>query len=93
VSGPRRRGKQRGGGRPDPARTIDLWRPVPELAPPEPIRPAVDPGAVVRSLGTPPLPGQGAVADHYIAAVVERAAGLATALAAAGGLLADADDD
>ncbi|MEY2568894.1 MAG: hypothetical protein QOE35_3423 [Actinomycetota bacterium] len=67
---------------------IDLWRPVPELDAPEPIRPASDPTALLRSLGDPPLQGQGAVAEHYVAAVVERAAGVATALAAAAGLLA-----
>ena len=81
----RRRGK--------PAKPIELWRPVPALPEPEPITPADDPTAVLRSLGDPPLPGQGAVAGHYMAAVVERAAGLATALAAANGLLADRPDD
>ena len=39
------------------------------------------PTALLRSLGDPPLQGQGAAAEHYLAAVVERAAGLATALA------------
>jgi hypothetical protein len=70
----------------------DLWRVVPALAVPSPIRPAARPSALLRSLGDPPLQGQGAVAEHYLAAVVERAAGLATALAAAGGLLASDDD-
>jgi len=68
---------------------LDLWRPVPQLAPPEPIAPASDPTALLTSLGEVPLPGQGAVAGHYVAAVVERAAGLATALAAAAGILAE----
>lgn len=84
-SGGRRRGNK---GRPQ-----DLWRPVPALPPPAPIAPASDPTALVRSLGDPPLLGQGAVAEHYLAAVVERASGLATALAAAGGLLATPSDD
>ena len=73
------------------AKRADLWRPVPQLAEPDPIVPAPDPTALLRSLGDPPLHGQGAVAEHYLAAVVERAAGLATALAVAAGLLADAD--
>ena len=50
---------------------------------------------MLRSLGDPPLQGQGQVAEHYLAAVVDRASMLASALAAAGGLL-DAgppDDD
>ncbi len=77
-----------------PVKPIDVWRPVPQLPDPAPITPAADPTAVLRSLGDPPLPGQGAVAQHYLAAVVERAAGLATALAAAAGLLGErtADD-
>lgn len=68
-------------------KVVELWRPVPQLPDPEPIVPAADPTALLRSLGDPPLPGQGAVAQHYLAAVVERAAQLATALAAAAGVL------
>ena len=74
-------------------RTADLWRPVPQLPDPEPIEPATDPAALLRSLGEPPLQGQGVIAEHYLAAVVEQAAGLATALAAASGLLAVAGSD
>ena len=75
---------------------FDVWRsgaaPLPE---PEPIVPLRDPTALLRSLGDPPLQGQSQVAQHYLGAVVERAAGLATALAAAAGLLAQpsSDDD
>ena len=47
----------------------------------------------LRSLGDPPLPDGSVVAGHYVAAVVERAATLATALAASAGLLNDEDDD
>ena len=72
---------------------IDIWRPVPRLPEPEKITPAPDPTAVLRSLGDPPLPGQGQVAEHYLAAVVERAAVVATALAASAGLLAEKDAD
>jgi hypothetical protein len=72
---------------------LDLWRPVPQLPPPAPIVPGTDPAAMLRSLGDPPLPGQGAVAQHYLAAVVERAAGMATALAAAGGVLGERSSD
>jgi hypothetical protein len=79
------------GVRPDHA--VDLWRPVPELALPDPIVPVADPTALLRSLGDPPLQGQAAVAEHYLAAVVERAAGLAAALAASADLLADEDDE
>lgn len=83
----RRSGAKKGGG------TGDLWRAVPAVPPPAPIVPASRPSALVRSLGDPPLQGQGAVAEHYLAAVVERAAGLAAALAAAGGLLGSDDED
>jgi hypothetical protein len=74
-------------------RPSELWRSVPEPPPADEIRPAGDPTALLRSLGPPPLTGQGATAEHYLAAVVGRAAGLAAALAAAGDLLADADPD
>ena len=74
----------------------DLWRPVPPLAEVRPIVPASDPTALLRSLGEPPSPLPGA-AEIAVAQVIDRAAGLATALAAAGGLLAmpgdEPDDD
>jgi hypothetical protein len=76
-----------------PPRPFDLWRPVPQVSEPAPIAPPSDPTALLRSLGDPPLPGQGAAAEHYLAVVVERAAGLAAALAATAGLLAGPEDD
>jgi hypothetical protein len=82
-----RRPQQQGGGGGAKPKVVELWRPVPQLPDPDPITPSTDPTALLRSLGDPPLPGQGAVAQHYLGAVVERAAGLATALAAAAGLL------
>jgi hypothetical protein len=69
-----------------------LWRQVPPADDPEPITLATDPAALIRSLGAPPLRGQGAAAEHYLTAVVERAAALATALAASAGLLAATDN-
>ena len=52
------------------------------------IRPVSEPGALIRSLGSPPLPGNAAnAAEHYFAVVYERAAGLAVALAAAADML------
>jgi hypothetical protein len=95
----RRRKGGGGGGNANPntngtrARRPDLWRPVPQLADPAPIEPASDPSVLLRSLGDPPLQGQAAVAEHYLAAVAERAAGLATALALAAGLLVTPDLD
>ncbi|HEY9558623.1 MAG TPA: hypothetical protein VIR58_17930 [Acidimicrobiales bacterium] len=84
----KRSGRRRGGQKPKPT---DLWRPVPQLPDPTPIRPVSDPTALIRSLGDPPLPGQAAVAQHYLSAVLERSAVLASALAASAGLLADED--
>jgi hypothetical protein len=55
------------------------------------IRPAADPTVMLRSLSSPPLPGRETVAVHYFAAVAEKAASLAVALAAASELL-DMDD-
>jgi len=46
-----------------------------------------DPGAVVRSLGRPPLSGHYSKAEFHFTAVYERAVGLASALAAAGDLI------
>lgn len=71
---------------------FDVWRAGSSLPDPEPIVPLRDPTALLRSLGDPPLQGQSQVAQHYLGAVVERAAGLATALAAAAGLLASPSD-
>ena len=84
----RSRGRNRSGNR-----AWSLWQPVPRPDPVEPIAPAAAPTALLDSLGSPPLRGHASLADHYLAAVVERAAGVATALAASAGVLADADDD
>ncbi len=90
--GKSRRRKQGGAAAAKP-RVVDLWQPVPALPDPSSIAPASDPRMLVRSLGDPPLSGQGAVAEHYMGAVLDRAAGLATALAAAAGLLAEPAED
>ena len=70
---------------------VDLWRPVPQLDDPEPIAASPDPTMIFRSLGDPPLHGQGAQAGHEVSKVLVRAAHLAEALAAASGLHPDAD--
>lgn len=89
MSSRKRSGRRRG----HKAKPVDIWRPVPQLPDPDPIRPASDPTALVRSLGDPPLPGQAAVAEHYLSAVIERAAVLASALAASADLLAPDDEE
>lgn len=86
----RRKQRRRSGGR---GRSVDLWRPVPQLPDPEPIVPATDPGILLRSLGSPPLQGQGSQAEHAFELVIRRSSALASALAAASGLLAQPGDD
>ena len=54
---------------------------------------APDPKAVVRSLGRVPLSGHETAAEHWFSLVYERAAVLAGALAAAGGLLGESDEE
>jgi hypothetical protein len=94
------KGKARLKGRPStpprpfwgPPSTADRDDALAAARPPS-IRPSPDPAAVVRSLGSPPLPGHETAAEHYFGAVYERAVGLAGALAAAGGLLDETDGD
>jgi hypothetical protein len=57
------------------------------------IRPSPDPGVLVRSLGAPPLAIDANLAVRHLSAVYEEAVKAATALAAANGLLAGADDE
>ena len=82
-SGRRRRGRRR--------KRVDhtkFWGPVDAGDPPDvTIRIASDPAAVVRSLGRPPLSGMETAAEHYLAAVYDRAVSLAGAVAAAGDLI------
>jgi hypothetical protein len=77
-----------------PAPDRDFWGSAqPEADPVEVIRPAEDPTAMVVSLGRPPLPGAETIAEHYFAAVYERAAALAVALAAASDVLDVSEQD
>ena len=57
------------------------------------VRPALDPSALVRSLGQPPLTSHEVIAEHYFRAVYDKGAGLAIALAAGSGLLATGSPD
>ncbi|MDG2112545.1 MAG: hypothetical protein P8N02_08035 [Actinomycetota bacterium] len=63
---------------------------------PEPsgrIRVTEDPAAVIRSLGPAPLGGRETIAEHYFEAVYQRAVTISSALAAAGDLIDDGQDD
>ena len=83
----RRRGKK--------PKAADLWKPIPALDPPAPIRRAADATAVIASLGDPPLKGQGDLSKRHMYLVVESAANLAMGLATVAGVAADqpVDDD
>ncbi len=74
-------------------RVQDLWRRVPEPDDVEPITPVPEPTALIQSLGQPPLRNHSTSGEHAFAAVVERAAILATALAASAGMLAETPSD
>ena len=68
----------------------DFWGRATEGPPTDrKVRPTIDPGAVVRSLGDPPLGPNPATAAHHLTAIYEEAVRAATALAAANGLLED----
>ncbi len=89
----KRGGKGRGG-----APRRDFWGTIdPDAEPPHLIKASVDPTAMVRSLGPAPLPGREVIAEHYFAAVYDKASALAVALAATAGLWDDgstgADED
>ena len=94
MSGPRRR--KSSADRPRARRRSpqrDFWGNADVIAEPAVrIAPADDPTVMLHSLSSPPLPGRETVAVHYFAAVAEKAASLAVALAAASDLL-DLDDD
>jgi len=87
-----RRSRRGSRGRAPRNKVKSLWQPVPRPDPVEPIKPAMVPTALLESLGSPPLRGHASAGDHYLAAVVERAAAVATALAASAGVLAVSDD-
>jgi hypothetical protein len=89
--GGRRSRKRQGGGRKQGSPAAEFWGGAVKPLKPEPVDAAEDPTALLRSLGTMPLAAQ-AMADHYVAAVITRASSLATALAAAAGLLESNDD-
>ena len=67
---------------------VSFWGDPAKLPPSQSdVRMTADPAAVPRSLGPPPLPGHENAAEHYFAAVYDRAVTTAGALAAAGGLI------
>lgn len=94
----RRRPRSAGSGPAQPhssavdTRAADFWRPPPPLPELRPIQPSSDPSLLIRSLGDPPLGPKSVLAGHYLAAVLERAAGTAVALAVSADLLSNERD-
>jgi hypothetical protein len=82
-----RRKSKRGG---QVQRQPDLWRAAPDLPEVEPIALPHEVGALLRSLGDPPM-NNGAAAGRYFSVVVERAAAVAVALAVSADVLAHQD--
>jgi hypothetical protein len=89
---PRDNKRRRQGGRKGSPRQHDLWRAAPPLPEVEPIAVPNEVGALLRSLGDPPM-NNGAAAGHYFSTVIERAAAVAVALAVSADVLADDDRD
>lgn len=94
MNAPRRRTKQR---RPTKkiqktAPPAEFWKATPDPPKPAPIHRSQHPTALIQSMGPPPLPSHEELGQKYVEAVVERAAMLATALAASADLLSEDDD-
>lgn len=90
MSRPQRRGNSRRppGNRPAP---VDIWRDPGTLPDIEPITVPSEAGALLRSLGDPPMV-DGSTAVKYFTTVIERAAVIAAALALSADLLATPDE-
>ena len=78
--------QKRGGGKRPGA--VDIWKVPGTLPETEPIAAPLEPGALIRSLGEPPMRDANAATDEFVA-VVERAAAIAAALALSADLLAE----
>jgi hypothetical protein len=75
-----------------PAPPVDVWSKPEALPDMQPIAIAPEVGAVLRSLGDPPMVNA-STAGEYFAEVVERAAAIAAALALSADVLDQGDDD
>ncbi|MFZ4720170.1 MAG: hypothetical protein ACOYMR_12135 [Ilumatobacteraceae bacterium] len=85
----RRRKSKRGGAAPQ-SQKIDLWKDPAPLPDVEPIAVPHEVGAMLRSLGDPPM-NNGAAAGRFFSVVIERAAAVAVALAVSADVLARDD--
>ncbi len=90
MSRPPRKGQSR---RPQPKRPapIDIWRDPGTLPEMEPITVPPEAGALLRSLGDPPML-DGSTATKYFTTVIQRAAVIAAALALSAEVLVPPED-
>jgi hypothetical protein len=93
VTRPQRRGNGQGR-RPPPKRPapIDIWRDPGALPDFAPVTVPPEAGALLRSLGDPPML-DGSTATKYFTTVIQRAAVIAAALALSADLLANPEAD
>jgi hypothetical protein len=89
----RKRPEQRRTARPKRPTPADIWRTADPLPDVEPITIPDEVGALLRSLGDPPVIAGSVIASHYFTAVIERAAAVAAALALSADLLAQPTDE
>ncbi|MEM9130720.1 MAG: hypothetical protein AAF962_04565 [Actinomycetota bacterium] len=90
----RRSNRRRRGNKKATVKPEDFWGSLDSLPDEQAnVRITTQPAAVVKSLGRAPLSGHHNVAEHYFTAVYDRSVALASALAAAGDLLAPSDED
>ena len=89
----RKRPEQRRTARPKRPTPADIWRTADPLPDVEPITIPDEVGALLRSLGDPPMIAGSVIASHYFTAVIERAAAVAAALALSADLLAQPTDE
>ena len=93
-SGRRSGNRRRRGAKKATVKPEEFWGVAEELPTEEVhVRITAQPAAVVKSLGRAPLSGHHNIAEHYFTAVYDRSVALASALAAAGDLLAPDDED
>ena len=76
-----------------PRASVDVWRTPAPLPDVEPVAVPHEVGALLRSLGDPPMIGGSVAPGYYFKAVIERAAAIAIALALSADLLTQPDDE
>jgi hypothetical protein len=88
---PNRSGKPKGPAAGSGNKPAEMWRPAAALPELEPIVIPHDTAGMLRSMGDPPFGGKSVLTGHYLMSVVDRAAVIATALAASADLLGTDD--